>query len=116
MIDPKELRIGNLLKGDGVIVTIDARSVFDMWYNGKPYGPIPITPEWLERLGFERDEETRYRLYLEHNRWLKSWGRSGSFLVKGDNDFGVFVYDIKHIHQLQNLFFALTGHELTVKE
>lgn len=29
---------------------------------------------------------------------------------------GTFAAEIKHVHQLQNLYFALTGEELTLKD
>lgn len=47
------LRVGNYLLKDGVTVTIDARSIFDIWSDenlNKEYKPIPLTEEWLKRL------------------------------------------------------------------
>ena len=71
--------------------------------------PIPITKEWLLRLGF------------------KKVGNREEYVVFGlrickttENEFICPDYDrdiiVNHLHQLQNLYFALTGQELTIKE
>ena len=73
--------------------------------------PIPITPEWLERAGFES-----YDSQLTYNGYKM---QAGSFLI--EFEYGQYCFlesvgiDIIHIHQLQNLYFALTGTELTFK-
>lgn len=73
---------------------------------------IPLTSEWLERLGLNPDDHYYYR-----------WNRSGVRLMK-DNKwvYGIFadgsfyyVSELKYVHQLQNLYFALTGNELELK-
>jgi hypothetical protein len=72
--------------------------------------PIPLTEEWLLKFGFE------------HNR-AGIWGNNYtlnavSIQLKG-NDIYMFVphsrCEIKYVHQLQNLYFAVTGEELTMK-
>ena len=56
MLAVRDLSIGNYLKRNGVVVTIDARSIFDIWndegINKLGYEPIPITMELMERFGF----------------------------------------------------------------
>lgn len=75
--------------------------------------PIPITEEWLVKFGF--DVFGNY----EHTEAVKSSKDKIDFvLVKSqgsDWDFDDRVV-IACVHQLQNLFFALTGEELTIKE
>lgn len=156
MIQANELRIGNYLKKDGVIVKIDARSIFDIWNESKVYEPIPITEENILRLRRVQSEDFQplefsmtppgkrqtennfwsnwmnddYRLHLSPSydyekldgRFIKSkqikfwfcWYQSNGqwFLpiknIRGKNQ-------LKYIHQLQNLFFALSGEELKLK-
>lgn len=68
--------------------------------------PIPLTEEILLKCGFEK-----------HNKefWFKDF-----FIGLIDNSFnlkegiGVYVADVYYLHQLQNLYFALTNEELTV--
>jgi hypothetical protein len=66
--------------------------------------PILLTDEWLKRFGFTKDE----KYYSKE-----------SFDVDLDEWFGfhkmVISCPLKYVHQLQNLYFALTGEELTLK-
>jgi hypothetical protein len=67
--------------------------------------PIPLTEELLLKCGFEKrvwGNVTYYNPNLDLDR---------DFRVRGI-DWNV---QIKYLHQLQNLFFALTGEELEVK-
>ena len=75
--------------------------------------PIPLTEDILLNCGFE---------YMYKNEWLSK----GMFGIRADlkyfvygfptlyTDKELFVCNIKHLHQLQNLYFALTGEELEV--
>src|SRR5690606_41374322 len=42
-----ELRCGNLIKIDGIVVQVDARTIFDFDSDGRVKEPIPLTEEWL---------------------------------------------------------------------
>ncbi len=70
--------------------------------------PIPLTEEWLLKLGFEKD-------FLEWDKQcisLQYWKQSNSYhWVSSSGDIDVLL---KHVHQLQNLYFALTNKELTI--
>jgi hypothetical protein len=70
--------------------------------------PIPLTPEILEKCGLERDTVTKTEVY----RFPKL------SLMRGlDNEYRFFDIKsapIKYLHQLQNLYFALTGTELQI--
>lgn len=81
--------------------------------------PIPLTEEWLLKFGFEetwndgkfRKEYTirKPHFYLFHYKN----GKNESCKWEGlDMDTSA----IKYVHQLQNLHFALTGTELTIKQ
>lgn len=76
--------------------------------------PIPITEDWLLRFGFELNNirvkfwtEDRYPQWSLKVLKIKK-NNVGDFMLDG---FGFFLH-IKYIHQLQNLYFALTGEEL----
>lgn len=94
--------------------------------------PIPLTREWLLKFGFNSNspckdfEDCGMPYYAKHgvllfyngNRlkhelcdYMIGYGsmRSGKYHI-------AMIKWIKYIHQLQNLYFALTGEELTVKE
>ena len=74
--------------------------------------PIPLTEEWLIKFGFIKDGK-------EFNKWCGDYEYSFSFeygFVFGQLVDYSHEIKIKHVHQLQNLYFALTGEELTIKE
>lgn len=65
--------------------------------------PIPLTEDWLKRAGFENNV-----LNAKHNdiRWM------GDHIAVSGMLGLIKPVDCKHVHQLQNLYFALTGEEL----
>lgn len=73
------------------------------------YTSIPLTDEWLLKFGFVKVlDYPCFRLeglQIEFNGFDSQWG-SGLLDEKTV---------IKFVHQLQNLFFALKGKELTLK-
>ena len=78
------------------------------------YEPIPLTEDWLERFGFEQhhDDCSNGVMYIKDifSEQPKTWGaypnEVGSGIVIKDS------VKLEHVHQLQNLYFALTGEEL----
>ena len=76
--------------------------------------PIPLTEEWLLKFGFEKEVD---RIDIFTKQRLRIWkgynGKSLCYLVDEDNENGYYLKDIEYIHQLQNLFYALTEEELS---
>ena len=111
MLQANELRIGNLVYDSDRVKPFAAT---DFMQNEDFYEPIPLTPEWLERMGFDNDCNATFGEYNAEYRWeinvLVLWGSDGC--TEGHN----IHFPCNHVHQLQNLYFALTGEELTVKE
>jgi hypothetical protein len=100
----QELRIGNYLKKD-VVVKIDARRIFDIWEETKEYQPILLTEEWLLRFGFVSNPyQDRYENKSIHVQCNKTRGVTELWIEN--------MPHIKYVHQIQNLYFALTGEEL----
>jgi hypothetical protein len=105
-----ELRIGNWIYHLGVIQKMTAKGLYQMEGENPFIEPIPLTEEWLIKFGFKK----------VYYGWEK-----GSFEVESRGD--IYLYSIncneytdgmpfKYVHQLQNLYFALTGEELTIKD
>jgi hypothetical protein len=67
--------------------------------------PIPITEEWLYKFGVDKDNNTL-------DKGKISYSLSWKMFYWGDD---VIDHKIEYVHQLQNLYFALTGEELTIK-
>lgn len=114
MIDPKELRLGNFVLIGSLVWTpiegVHSSQAFVCNGVGVNYidiDPIPITPEWLERFGF-LPYPFNYG-WKHESQWLEIDSMGGYFQYPHG------CAEIRYIHQLQNLFFALTGLELTIK-
>lgn len=76
----------------------------------KEWEPIPLTEEWLVKFSFEK--HTKYS-FSGIYRDLKIINRHGWF----DAIFGTEVLcSVRYLHQLQNLYFALFGEELTITQ
>ena len=86
-------------------------------YNDPPieemFEPIPLTEEWLLKFGFTDNE---YTFDLKANKKILSFGWSSRVVSTGyRSGLSCKKYrHVKYVHQLQNLYFALTGEERTI--
>lgn len=71
--------------------------------------PIPLTPEILEKAGFENKNDNFYTIQNVISFGIQPDGLYPTF-IKGDN----VINQVKFLHQLQNLYHALTGEDLPV--
>jgi hypothetical protein len=119
-----ELRIGNLVYYNGVATKVSS-TIINMFFHGKflkgIISPIELTEEWLLRMGFgKKESSTCVRWYIGHNEITKDWLFDLVWLEKPEaiNAPNAPFYrngrfTLYYVHQLQNLYFALTGEELT---
>jgi hypothetical protein len=138
-MNARELRIGNYVKKEGRIDKVDSVDL-SLAHPSRNYEvtilkPIPITEEWVLKFNFkyqDRDINSREpeRFYISNyfghgEYWIElnlgsedkksftwlNWdiggGRKHVHLPIGDK--------LIYVHQLQNLYFALTGEELPIK-
>jgi hypothetical protein len=120
MIDAKELRLGNWANygNDPTQVTTVWLNYIEYWESRDPskkkflpekmFSPIPLTEEWLLRFGFIDDYSTDSSVRLIGHRKGDFWITQRLKLITSD----IVSVDVKHVHSLQNLYFALTGEEL----
>lgn len=126
MIDVRDLRIGNCfyvgeLEKRLVVSEIDCCSATAfvngemITFNKLNLTPIPISPDWLKKLGFELDgnkyiyrfePDCEWDYILFYLDWLE---------MKIDGEYWVKAKDVKYVHQLQNLIYELTKQELTIR-
>lgn len=113
----KDLRIGNYIKDTFDVKKYEVRQLeledFSAMLNYKiskhrnTYNPVELNDEWLVKFGFEKYEfdhkENQYR-YKDRLIVL----RDGKFV-----DYGSSVI-LQYVHELQNLYYAITGVELLV--
>ena len=115
---PQELRIGNLIKvswkQDPYYVTGDI--LYEMDEFEHCYSPIPLTEEWLVKFGFDQVEESGvFDIDIDGDRYLSVNDMQKKCYVGASIDW-TLIKCPESVHQLQNLFFALTGEELCVKQ
>lgn len=115
-----ELRIGNYLFSNGVVSVIDARSIFDIWDKSEKYSSIPLTEIWMERFGFIKTASYIMRLNVDLKKDIKSviiaTERHGKWVAVYTIEDAFASQGIEYVHQLQNLYFALTGEELELEK
>lgn len=129
MIKPAEFRPGSLIQsGKGIyrVYAVSARQVLAIQDYKEPIdseqkvypadnaiiNPIPITEEWLVKLGFVNRENGWMRLVICEDFFYISWELLHGVCLSINFNSTSLVH-IKYIHQLQNLIYALTGEELT---
>lgn len=104
MLDPKELRLGNLIAevGQPTEVTLGILQTLNNYKKGDEvfHGPIVLTPVWETKARLRNDDVSGI--------FWGNWSRDidGYFLWVGGGK--RYVY---YVHELQNLFYALTGIE-----
>jgi hypothetical protein len=114
----EELRIGNyldyFLDEDDIDWSPTGMDWQDFkWISEEPDGfnnfhrPIELTEEWLLRFGWEKKGPYKWDNDLMYD-YLMTY--PSGYTMNG------VAYEIKYVHQLQNLYFALTNSELTLKE
>ena len=125
-----DLRIGNLVQSYADIITVEyvdkllLKGFFhrDIIYNTsiqiKHCKPIPLTEEWLVKLGFTRHhaDYSNNVIYIKNvpDNTEFEWG-----VYPNELGSGIQIQNrklLKYVHQLQNLYHALTGEELTIKD
>jgi hypothetical protein len=101
-----ELRIGNFYDNNGVFKKASPSTIEEVWDAPRSWcKAIPLTEEWLLKFGFEITDnfQTKDR-FQTHKQDGIIWF-----------EYGYIVVELNYVHQLQNLYFALTGEELIIK-
>ena len=131
-----DLRIGNFIsinfgnRDDGKVITVDGVSDCEIYNEEHGYSPcnefnpIPLTEQWLLDLGLEK-YTGRYGVYYKHYAldgfrvWLPrdiyGWGYTVGRKDFETGDTYWVKNEVRYVHQLQNLYFALTQEELILK-
>lgn len=136
MIQASDLRLGNLIYDtEGKVNTVDLTALkYISDYAGIHQArPIPLTEEWLLKLGFEKGNRSGYLVddpsdisfnyeinglpfyggldfNIKHSVAYFESHLSGS---DGDREESI-TRNVGYVHELQNLYYSLTGNELKV--
>ena len=123
-MNAKEFRLCNYVEFENRIFQIDTIAEVFPTLNTAEFGigvvdwnnlkPIPLTEEWLIKFG---GIDTGYEIYIKAKTKIIEFKWSSKIVATGVRN-GWYCKRYKHIkyvHQLQNLYFTLTGEELTIK-
>lgn len=123
MIQANEIRIGNLFTANGFPMHVEAIFKDTIYFdfegeeNIKDLVPIPLTEEILIKAGFH----TRFGTDPQEPNALKVYFIEDFEILKFEDDKEIFYsqgkgvhLEVKSVHQLQNLYFALTGEEIKI--
>lgn len=115
-----ELRIGNLVyyKNTKDLAKVelihnkhfDCRDEYGSFTPNGNYAPIPLSEEILLKCGFEEWEKERLHIPIPLGNLCFTKGLNGVSLLGYQNK--ILGNVVRELHQLQNLYFALTGQEL----
>ena len=117
-----ELRIGNLVNVPGIFkeyseileINKDRVNVSGLQLKYHAFNPVPLTKEWLLKFGFENQQ---IELDYPDKLLIISATVGGKYyFYLDDADGSTFDLNyIQYVHQLQNLYFILTGTELEIR-
>lgn len=126
-MNTRELRIGNYVAVDGATAAVDAIcSKKDGYIEIKTNGqnirevtltdikPIPLTNELLNNC-CEFDNNGRHVIGIDDHRHFLKIQNGYVVLMNRKFEDMIHFWDVQSLHQLQNLYFALKGEEMTVK-
>jgi len=120
-----ELRIGNLVYGvsdrietviglteNTITAYVGKLSGSKMESSEKDYSPIPLSEKWLLKFGFIQTPLTydREKLCISISGIQYDNGRTYF------NSWAILERQPKYVHELQNLYFSLTGEELMIQQ
>lgn len=127
-----ELRIGNLLQDNSSLLlevvglcnfkilrtppivcrALDEDTIKEIGVVPEDIRPIPLTEKWLLKFGFVNN----WNGFSKYGYWKDDF----KIISAGNSVFYTIINgketEIKYVHQLQNLYFALTGEELTINK
>jgi hypothetical protein len=96
-----ELRIGNWYDDNGVQKQVTPSTIEEVWNAERSWcKPISLTEKWL----------VKFRL-MSIKTELGFWNNGDAIYFSYGFEKSI---ELKYVHQLQNLYFALTGEELTI--
>ena len=112
-MDKTGLRIGNIITN--TLCSYDRIKTGSDIDLAQFYEPVPLTHEGLQDLGFYSD------IFFEGDSPVYTLQDRDFFIDFDtfqpiDSGFPIASYKLEYIHQIQNLYFALTGEELGIKE
>ena len=127
MINPEELRIGNIVKVNGdklakvISIASDVSQIGVRYLNGGTnyYSSIDVSPaslsnHYLRRLGFTK--ENGLFLNIEQKEYqIALYTKDNELRIRIEMYPSIIIKTVEHVHELQNFIYAVTGKSITFK-
>lgn len=126
-MEANELRIGNwidTIHGFAIVDSVNKNVYNSVFVKLKGFSgsydkinPIPLTPEILENAGFKIINHIHgYSFYTMNREGRHNKDKPNIDIYQSNTLYcGYRVNHCKYLHQLQNLYFTLTGEELKIE-
>jgi hypothetical protein len=111
----EELRFGNLVLNNDFDIVTEIKEGWQIDSCDVYYKPIPLTEEWLIKFGFKCNGwNYDFKNYVFHAQGKNKKGEffNTEFGIKNNGITFNISYNLEFVHQLQNLYFALTNKKL----
>lgn len=124
-MEATELRLNNLLiygneivpvmgmehSNNNLLVKIDSETAIDY----RKLQPIALTAEWFQKLGFKEAYRSSSRIRFDLPNYCRyDFDLNSNKILQGFLYFGNYI-KCNYLHQLQNIYFTLTGEELKIE-
>jgi hypothetical protein len=105
-----ELRVGNWVNNNEEDYQITSATIAQLERGDSEAKPIPLTEEWLIKFGFDKKFSKDKFTIIPNGKLDYEKGRTYF------NAWTILEHQPEYVHQLQNLYFALTGEELSYEK
>ena len=113
-----DLRVGNTVLKDGKIKYVSIFTLNDTIDFADHFKGVPLTEEWLWKFGFTNIDEGEF-----HKDWkfkglkirYKKENEKYIIGVWNDSDDDCQIIWLDFVHQLENIFYMITGKELAIQ-
>lgn len=119
-MEAKELRIGNILSVNGLMRPIDILDLNRICgvevAELITYTPIHLNEEWLLKLGFILGTTSARLQPLYHMEGIYFYVDPETLMPLDEEGMSIAQTRVDYVHQFQNLCFAITGEDLSIKK
>jgi len=106
----EEIRINNFVQNNGMYYRVTPNIFMYIQSCNTRYEPVPLSKKILDSANIEIEDFTSNKGFLYVQATSYSFGSFYEVYWKGTQ-----IATVRYLHQLQNIFYDLTGKEITFK-
>lgn len=109
-MNARDFRLGNLTEYMDDTVSLDMDDLYQLCIYMKAFNPIVLFDKWMILFNAEAYGDNCFTLYTDNYPIDLTWKGDGYDVDVA----GIVIARVKYVHELQNLYFALTKKELEI--